>query len=108
LVGVSDGDAGGGSRSQKADADAALAKEALLVRSSGGGVAVAGKQVAQWTGLSWVQRMVLGPWVSQKCARESWLVVSMGRAVGDVAELTTKSMAGTARDREGRIRGRGT
>jgi hypothetical protein len=65
LVGVSEGDAGGGSRSQKADEEP-LANEAALCRTSGGGVAVAGKQVPQWTGLSWVQRMFLGPWVSQK------------------------------------------
>jgi hypothetical protein len=71
LLGVSEGEAGGGSRSQKAD-EPPLAKDVFLCRSSGGGVAVAGKQDAQWTGLSWVQRMFLGPWVSQKWASDSW------------------------------------
>lgn len=73
MLGVREGEAGAGAgsaRSQKPEL--LLVKDLVLWRSSGGGVAVVGKQVEQWMGLSWVQRMFRGPWVSQKCARESW------------------------------------
>lgn len=46
-----------------------LAYEEFLETFSEGGVEQ-GKQVAQSIGCSCVQRMDVGPWTSQKCARE--------------------------------------
>ena len=51
-------------------------KDAVFCRSSGT-VAATGKHDVQEIGDIWVHKIVIGPWTSQKCARDIYILISL-------------------------------
>jgi len=60
----------GGVKGGEAGSHVPFKKEMLLLRSSGGGVRVSGKHELHDIGVICVQKTVVGPWNSQKWARD--------------------------------------